>query len=49
MVLAVLLDSRDFNNFADIIKDLIVGQCNIVYTDFACHAGSIVLALRDWN
>ena len=40
-------DSRDFNNFADLVKDLIVGECSIIYTDFACHVGPIVIALRD--
>ena len=46
---SVSLDSRDFNNFADTVEDLIVGQCSIIYTDFACHVGPIVLALRDRN
>ena len=44
---SVSLDSRDFNNFADLVKDLIVGECSIIYTDFACHVGPIVIALRD--
>ena len=39
---SISLDSRDFNNFADVVKDLIVGECSIIYTDFACHVGSIV-------
>lgn len=41
------LDSRDFNNFADRVKDIISDKCTIVYTDFACHVGPIVLALCD--
>ena len=47
----VLLDSRDFNNFADCIKQLVGDQCTIVYTDtdIACHVGAIVIALRDRN
>ena len=44
---SVSLDSRDFNNFADLVKDLIVEECSIIYTDFACHVGPIVIALRD--
>ena len=44
---SVSLDSRDFNNFADLVTDLVKGQCSIIYTDFACHVGPIVLALRD--
>ena len=44
---SVSLDSRDFNNFADFVEHLILGQCSIIYTDFACHVGPIVLALRD--
>ena len=44
---SVSLDSRDFNNFADLVKGLILEQCSIIYTDFACHVGPIVLALRD--
>ena len=44
---SVSLNSRDFNNFADLVKDLIVGECSIIYTDFACHVGPIVIALRD--
>ena len=39
---SISLDSRDFNNFADVVKHLIVGECSIIYTDFACHVGSIV-------
>ena len=27
---SVSLDSRDFNNFADLVKDLIVGECSII-------------------
>ena len=46
---SISLESRDFNNFADVVKDLIVGECSIIYTDFACHVGPIVLALRDRN
>ena len=44
---SISLDSRDFNNFADLVKDLIVGECSIIYTDFAYHVGPIVIALRD--
>jgi len=44
---SVSLDSRDFNNFADLVTDLIKGECSIIYTDFACHVAPIVLALRD--
>ena len=44
---SISLDSRDFNNFADAVKELIEGHCSIIYTDFACHVGPIVLALRD--
>ena len=41
------LDSRDFNSFAEQVKELISNQCSIVYTDFACHLGRIIIALRD--
>ena len=44
---SVSLDSRDFNNIADLVTDLIKGECSIIYTDFACHVPPIVLALRD--
>jgi len=43
---SISLDSREFNNFADVVKDLIEGHCSIVYTDFACHVGPIVERLR---
>jgi len=36
---SISLDSRDFNNFADVVKDLIEVHCSIVHTDFACHVG----------
>ena len=44
---SISLDSRDFNSFADRVKDIISDQCTIVYTDFACHVAPIVLALHD--
>ena len=44
---SVSFDSRDVNNFAELVPDLVKGQCSIIYTDFACHVGPIVLALRD--
>ena len=44
---SISLDSRDFNNFADLVPELIEEHCSIVYTDFACHVGPIVLALRN--
>ena len=44
---SVSLDSRDFNNFAERVKDIISDQCSIIYTDFACHVAPIVIALRD--
>ena len=44
---SISLDSRDFNEFADIVKDIITDKCTIVYTDFACHVAPIVLALHD--
>ena len=44
---SISLDSRDFNNFADLVTELIEEHCSIVYTDFACHVGPIVLALRN--
>lgn len=46
---SISLDSRDFNSFADRVVELISDNCSIVYTDFACHVGPIVLALRDRN
>lgn len=44
---SISLDSRDFNSFADRIKEIVTDQCTIVYTDFACHVAPIVLALHD--
>jgi len=44
---SISLDSRDFNNFADAVKELIEGYCSIIYTDFASHVDPFVLALRD--
>ena len=44
---SVSLDSRDFNSFGERVKDIIGDECSIVYTDFACHVGSIVITLRD--
>ena len=44
---SISLDSRDFNTFADRVKEIISDKCTIVYTDFACHVAPIVLALRD--
>ena len=44
---SISLDSRDFNEFAGRVKDIISDKCTIVYTDFACHVAPIVLALRD--
>ena len=44
---SVFLDSRDFNSFADRVKEITADKCTIVYTDFACHVAPIVLALRD--
>ena len=44
---SVSLDSRDFNSFADRVKEIVADKCTIVYTDFACHVAPIVLALRD--
>jgi len=44
---SISLDARDFNSFADRVKQIIGSQCTIVYTDFACHVGPIVIALRD--
>jgi len=29
------------------VAELVSNECTIVYTDFACHVGPIVLALRD--
>lgn len=46
---SISLDSRDFNTFADRIKEIVSDKCTIVYTDFACHVAPIVLALRDRN
>ena len=44
---SISLDSRDFNSFAERVKELISNQCSIVYTDFACHVGPIIIALRN--
>lgn len=46
---SVSLESRDFNDFADKIQEIMIDldKCAIVYTDFACHVPPIVLALRD--
>lgn len=43
------LESRDFNAFADRVKEIVSDKCTIVYTDFTCHVAPIVLALRDRN
>ena len=53
----ILKGQKDQNNqfnwtleiliIADLVKDLIVGECSIIYTDFACHVSPIVKALRD--
>ena len=44
---SVSLDSRDFNSFADRVKEILADKCTIVYTDFACHVAPIVLTLID--
>ena len=44
---SISLDSRDFNSFADRIKEIVSDKCTTVYTDFACHVAPIVLALCD--
>ena len=46
---SMALDSRDFNSFADRVKEIVSDKCTIVYTDFACHVAPIVIALRDRN
>ena len=46
---SMVLDSRDFNSFADHVKEIVSDKCTIVYIDFACHVAPIVLALRDRN
>ena len=47
---SLYIDSRDFNVFADRVKDIISEKTTIVYTDLACHIIiTIVLALDDRN
>lgn len=46
---SIALDSRDFNSFADRVKEIVSDKCTIIYTDFACHVAPMVLALRDHN
>lgn len=46
---SMVLDSRDFNSFADRVKEIGSDKYTIVYTDFACHVAPLVLALRDRN
>ena len=40
---SVSLDSRDFNNFADLVKDLIVGECSI---RFCLSCGSYCFSIK---
>ena len=43
---SISLDSRDYNSFADRVKEIISDQCTIVYRDIACHLARIVYNSR---
>jgi len=44
---SISLDRRDFNSFAERVKQIIGSWCTIVYIDFVCHIGLIVEDLRN--